>query len=533
MVAHDAAVQESLPLAYLDGRADSRERHGYFTFAGGANSHPESNAWKGSLISLARFVERSRSAPARSDRFEKTLWLSSSACPSDGDADELWSDGEPLRGYQVGTHLSDSGAVIHHSVMHPCYSVFPLFSRLQTHEFALHFDQPYPPEANRREDLILSTLLSFVVGGRIMYPAGQDWPRWIYGQCYLAPVLAHQQCTSGRDLSRYLQPAVEILLREARGRQPRLLGHRFEDLESHHRWQYDRYEADLAYALAFTAELVDRDPLPAPSPGPTSDTRFFEPLAQTAVARVDDTLVTVSARTLESPFQILLAAPASRDCVEWNNCGAYDIAIRYLPDLAEDRSILESYVPLPRNEFRATIRTVIGLSPQTDGLFALDTSVRALPGQGSVLVVHRLTALRHAVLTHVQLHCWRFSHGQSGLETLTFEDSDGRYEVVAGQAARHELSSHRLRLRAGPTLIVPASSPYRWRIRHEPAMIDPSRGFRWTEVCLPVPVDTSRRWTPGELVCEVPMIATLSATPGDFDHPDGTVHAFGEDIAFR
>jgi hypothetical protein len=530
IVAHDAAVQESLPLEYLDGRADSSERHGYFTSAGGSNSHPESNAWKGGLVSLARFALRSGAAPQGPQRVEKTLWLSSSACPSDADADESWGDGEPLRNYQVGTHLSDSGAVIHHGVLHPCYSVFPLFSRLQTHEFAQHFDQPYPSEAKRREDLILSTLLSFVVGGRIMYPAGQDWPRWIYGQCYLAPVLAHQQRTCGQDLSRYLQPAVEILLREARARPPHLLGQRFEELESRHRWHYDRYEADLAYALALTAELVDRESPAATSAAPSSDTGFFEAAAQTAVTRADETLVTASARTLASPFQVLLAAPSSKDCVEWNNGGGYDVGLRDLPDLAEDRSTFESYVPLPGHGFRATIRTAIGVSPQTDGLLDLHTVVRAFTAQGSVLVVHRLTARGHAVPTHVRLHCWRFAHGQSGLERLTFETSGDRYEVVPGQAALHDLAGNRLRVGAGPTLIVPAASRLRWQIRHDLSMTDPWRGFRWTEVCLPVPVDSSRRWTPGEVVGEIAVIATFSESVTDFFHQDGAVRAFGEDV---
>jgi hypothetical protein len=508
IVAHDAAVQASLPVSYLHGRADSDERHGYFTSEGGSNSHPESNAWKGSLLSLARFASPQSAQMAE---FERTLWLSSSTRQADAVPDDRWIDGEILQRYQMGTHLSDSGAVIHHGVMHPCYSVFALFSRLQTHEFARTFDQPYPAEAERYERLILSTLLHLVLGGRLVYPSGQDWPRWIYGQCYLAPVLAHQQRKLDTDLSPYLEPAIEILLREARPRQPRLLGPRFEHLEAHHRWHYDRYETDLAYALALTAEILERTPTPASALGSTPTARFYDPAAQTAMARSDDLLISVSARTLDAPFEILIATASTAECLEWTGCGAYRIGIRDLPDLGVDRSTLESHVPQPENGFDAIVRTVIGISPQTDGLLELITSVRALPEQRSVEVVQRLTALRHTTLTHLDLHCWRFSHGQSGLQDLHFTDGEGRYDVHPGEPAQHNPAGNVLRLHEGPTFLASC----RWRIRHAPDMTDPMTAARWTEVYIPVPVDPSRRFAPREVICEIPLVVTYSEPWGD------------------
>lgn len=530
IVAHDSAVQASLPLDYLDGRADSDERHGYFASIGGANSHPESNAWKGSLVSLARMMPSGTGRDGPTGDVEKTLWLSSSACPSDARSDKSWIDGHDLLRYQVGTHLSDSGAVIHHGVLHPCYSVFALFSRLQTHEFARYFGRPYPPECERREGLMLSTLLAFIVGGRMIYPSGQDWPRWIYGQCYLAPVLAHQQRKSGTDMSEYVNPAIDVLLREAEERPPRLLGRRFEHLEINHRWHYDRYEADLAYALALTAEIAESTPSLSSGTRPSRDAEFFDRSAQTALVRVNDTAITVSTRTLKAPFQILIVNPTSIGSLEWNGCGSYHIRMPDLPDLAGDTSMLESYVPSQGRGFRASIRTVLGLSPQTDGLLELRTIVRALPEQQAVAILHRLTVLRHATVSELHLHCWGFAHGQSGSETLSFTDEGRRCDVAPGRVAEYDFLGHRLRLQGGPTLVAPAAMPFRWRIRHDAAMSDPLRAFRWTEVYLPIPVDASVRWRPGQVICEVPIVATFSRVLEDITFENGTLHAFWEDV---
>lgn len=528
IVAHDAQVQSTLPSVYLDGRAESEERHGFFTSPGGVNSHPESNAWKGSLVSLARMAPETRSS-APTVGFERTLWLSSSACPADVGSAEVWIDGSALRQYQIGTHITDSGAVIHHGVLHPCYSVFALFSRLQTHEFSVRIGQPYPAECERREELLFSTLLKFIVGGRLLYPSGQDWPRWIYGQCYLAPVLAHQQRKSGRDLSAYLEPAVEALLREAHDRPRCLLGHRFERLAERNGWHYDRYEADLAYALALTVEIVDSTPSVSLSTEPTRDAWFHDAAAHTVLARVGDTAVTVSARTLETPFQILLANPANIEQVEWNGCGSYDAGIRDLPDLAEDRSTLESCVKIEHG-FRAVIRTLVGLSPQTDGLFELRTTVRAFPEQGAVAILHRMTTLRHAVLGHLDLHCWRVAHGQGNSTPLAFTSGAGRYDVTPGVVAEYLTDSNRLSVEGGVTLVAPSSTSLRWRVRHDSSMRDDWRAVRWSDVCLPIAVDGSRRWRPGEIVCEVPILASLCPDVDDIAMADGVLYSFGEEF---
>mgnify|MGYP003382039352 CR=1 FL=1 len=509
LVSHDALVQAQLPRDFLDGRADSVERHGFFTSEGGSNSHPESNAWKGSLVSLARMA-----APGFGDlllaEFERTLWLSSSACPSDSTSREAWTDGVDVLQYQVGTHLSDSGAVIHHGIMHPCYSVFALFSRMQTHEFAAHFGKPYPPEAARREELLLNTLLGLVVGGRLLYPAGEDWPRWVYGQCYLAPVLAHHQRLASRDLSAYLDPALDVLLREASDSPGRLLGRRFQQLQERQCWHFDRYETDLAYSLALAADILAETPDALQVDELTRDIWLHDESAQTIISRSSDTFVSVSARTMEAPFQVLLTDPATVDLLEWNGCGSYDLHIPDLPDLAKDAGTLESCRRTAGGGFDAVLRTLVGLSPQTDGLLELRTRVCARPSQAEVRIVHRVSALRHTRISELHLHLWRFSHGQSGFRELLFTGSGGSCLVVPGQDADHLVRGGALDVPGGLRLVARGAHAEGWRVHHDAvAMTEASRGLRWTEASLPVHVDPTVRWRPGDLVCEVPVVASL------------------------
>jgi hypothetical protein len=55
------------------------------------------------------------------------LWASSFAMPED-DTSDIELDGKPLSSLINGSHLTETGAVIHHQFLHPCYMTFSLLS---------------------------------------------------------------------------------------------------------------------------------------------------------------------------------------------------------------------------------------------------------------------------------------------------------------------------------------------------------------------------------------------------------------------
>lgn len=408
IIVRDAEIQSYLPAQFHVGDAHSNERHGYFTSKGGVNSHPESNSWKASLLTVGRLFGASID-----EEREQDLWLSSFLSPAEVAEQERWGDIE-LWKQPFGTNLTDSGLVVHHGIVHSDYMVFPLLSRIQTFEVCEHFGAPYPDAAARSETKVLGVLEDLILGGRLFYPGGQDWPRWIYGQSYLPVVLLGYFKRGLLRRPNQLGDVLASLEAELSEKDGSLLGFRFEDLYKKQRWHFDRYECDVAFAASSVISLLGELTSFETEGGDKENRIIVEEQAQTLVSRTSKSIVSVSARTLSQRFQVSYMTPQTAEFCEWESNLSASIELLDLPDLSYESTSFEIIRSGLDGSFQVELVSSHGVSPQSKPLIQVSTVVDFNSSDDKLILWQRAIVLRYCRVNSVSFFVQRIPFGRSG-----------------------------------------------------------------------------------------------------------------------
>ncbi|MFC2076655.1 hypothetical protein ACFLT7_06185 [candidate division KSB1 bacterium] len=329
-IIHDADVQCGLDLRNFDGNARDI----------GEGTSLESHSWKASLLTLARCLFPDHPHYDTWLKREIILWASSFAVPGD---DELPDkiDGYRLKDIVRGSHLTPSFVGNHHGFTHPGYMTWPLLSRVTAREWAARYNNSLPQAAARHEKEVFQRLLGFYDSGRLVYPAGQDWPRWIYAQAYFLPVILHYRLRQGDDYP-YL-PLIANELMDTRRRDAdasadggqasgRLLP--FYDDRA---FEFHRYETDMVASAAIADLMLTRHPQTNDEKSSKNllitqtTSTFEEPLCDLIYQKNNSRITAVSWRAHGGPVQITCLPLGSSHLAEWQGNGAPEFKLENLP----------------------------------------------------------------------------------------------------------------------------------------------------------------------------------------------------------
>ncbi|MGI5820034.1 MAG: hypothetical protein ACOX9R_18265 [Armatimonadota bacterium] len=157
------------------------------------NSYPESNAWRANV--LARALLAHPSHPHASEWHESMIMHLANVFSVPADAeDESIIDGQRLCDLHVGANLHPNFALEHHGFFHPGYvnrTLLSLFSAAYAFEDA---GREAPQLLLRHVPEVWNVQRRLLLwDGRLAYPAGDDYPRYCWGQLYLLPALVFIQ----------------------------------------------------------------------------------------------------------------------------------------------------------------------------------------------------------------------------------------------------------------------------------------------------------------------------------------------------
>lgn len=557
-VAHDAMVQTGLGLQNFDGSAQEEV---------GKKSHPESNAWKAALLTLARGLCVDHPQKDAWQQREMRLWASSFAIPGDEQNEEMIQShsGSHSTSYRVkdlviGNHLTPSYTVIHHRFIHPCYYIFSLLPRTMAATYAGRLGIDYPHAAARHEAKVFARLLELTMHGRVIYPAGQDWPRWVYGQAYLLPMLAHRMVADGVDYTSLIDSLIATRLQDANvcSGQSMIL-HRFGNLLHDHPWTAHRYETDMIASLVWTVDLLSEAPaVPGREAQATEkfDMRCHEPLGQTVYERRDDGFFAMSTRAHAGPLQLTALPVNNPDLLEWRSNGSMTAKLRgaAMPEYVEQgQSRLQLMEPqgfCGRTELHFGGGPSLNLNP---ALYTGRVVALAMKDRPIMLVHQQLISNSHGYVDRINLHVWRIAQSIHNHCHRVITSEDVSHDVETDQEIELSINSPwvcvdgSLCLSLLP-LDVPASgssfnaqmaTPLKWRLRqtaqgHQATRL-PTSGAAWLELSLQIDQASAARTRMNELLTSCGLAVSLDGKPVtgrctttadavDF-HLDGMSHA--------
>lgn len=507
-VVHDADVQCMLPLRSFDGTAEE---------AGRKHSRPESNAWKASLLTLARGLLPDHPHAGRWREREERLWASSFATPEDGRSDTRLG-GRPLRELVIGSHLTPANVVIHHGFLHPCYMVFPLLSRMQAARFCARFGVDYPEAAAHREAAVMARLEQFILPGRLFYPAGKDWPRWVYGQAYLLPLLAHRTIADGAGYGDAIADLVRTRQRDAaESPDGSLILHRSPLLLERQAWDAHRYESDMAASLVQTLRIMEeragggrRPPQPQEAAAPL----YSEPLAKTVVLRRPQAIFAASGRAYDGPVQITLTSAANPHLLEWRGNGSLRFDLLGLPRARNEMHLVDHALREEDDGFSAHFRVQGGATTFNGPVLQGDILARVMPGRDALYVYQRVTAMGHGEVACVDLHTWRLAQEihNANMRRLSggMTEQDVPARTLVDAVWPHELlsidNSFHLRLEKGAS----------WSLAQPATRQDDTKGMSWLEVFRRADLPSPLRVAPEQHIAEAGLTASIEDIPGPF-----------------
>ncbi len=178
-------------------------------------SYPESNAWRANI--LGRAILNDPDHPHAGNWEESMLTHLANALSVPADADDHSQVGNHrLSDLHAGANLHPSFALEHHGFFHPGYVGRALLSLFSA---AYAFDDAgveRPPLLLRNVPEVWDVQRRLLLwDGRLAYPAGNDYPRYVWGQLYMLPVLAFIRHEYDDPVAAWSEDRLtEILVRE-------------------------------------------------------------------------------------------------------------------------------------------------------------------------------------------------------------------------------------------------------------------------------------------------------------------------------
>ncbi|MGC9319732.1 MAG: hypothetical protein ACP5KN_16995 [Armatimonadota bacterium] len=178
-------------------------------------SYPESNAWRACVLARALLISPDHDSAQQWREAMLTYLANSLSVPSDADDDTVY-DGRPLSEWHAGANLHPSYALEHHGFFHPGYVNRALLSLISAWAAFREAGEEPPELLLRNVPEVWNVQRRLLLwDGRLAYPAGNDYPRYCWGQLYLLPVLAFMDHYYGDELAREAEAALaRSLIRE-------------------------------------------------------------------------------------------------------------------------------------------------------------------------------------------------------------------------------------------------------------------------------------------------------------------------------
>ncbi len=501
-VIHDADVQTKLNISNFDGEAEENKKA----------SHPESNAWKACLLLLARHLSPQNANVSKWHALENRLWVSSFARPMDENNQEKIND-KMIKELTIGNHITNSYNIVHHGFLHPCYMIFPLLSRMQAARFSSKFNQPYPKEAGFHEEEVLARLTPFILNGRVIYPAGQDWPRWSYGQFYLLPILIFRKLNLGQDFTEEINGLIQTRETDASSSNNNsFVIHRYGALLDKSAWEAHRFESDAAASLVQAIQILKSEPkLKQNISKSIAEPICYEPLAKTAYLTRDSKFFSMSARACEGPGQLLAVNKKNPHLLEWRNNGCPQaIRLHGIGGLKKDVIENDRFQLLENKSLACYFEIQHSKESYKLPSFKMLVNAAILPENDIMLVRQKIVANCYTATSKISMHVWRFTQSphNNWQRKITFQN--GILNLNAKTIINQEIKSPWVCIDNDLCLTLPKNqSNQSWFItqgNHQ----DDNTGISWFEIFVKVAIEPQTKYAPHQIIGDSAIIVSFA-----------------------
>jgi hypothetical protein len=506
-VVHDADVQTQLNINNFDGEAEENKKA----------SHPESNAWKACLLLLARYLAPSNANVSKWQELENRLWVSSFARPFDEKNTEK-INGKSIQELVFGNHITNTFNIVHHGFLHPCYMIFPLLSRLQAARFSTKFAMPYPNEAAFHEEEVLARLTPFIMNGRVIYPAGQDWPRWSYGQFYLLPILIYRDLNLGQDFSEEIKGLIHTRETDAsHSNNSSFVIHRYGELLNKSAWEAHRFESDAAASLVQAIQILKTQTKNQQKKSKTfAEPICFEPLAKTAYLKRKSSFFSMSARACEGPSQLLAINEKDPHLLEWRNNGCPQaIRLHGIGSLKKD--VIEN------DRFQlmgdSTIASYFEIQHSKESYklpsFKMLVNAAVLPDNDIMFVKQKVIANCYSAASKISMHVWKFTQSphNNWQRKITFQN--GEINLNSKIVIEQEIKSPWVCVDNDFYLTLPKNQPHQSWFITQGNHHDDNTGISWFEIFVKVTTNPQTKYIPQQLIGESAITVSFTKQPMD------------------
>lgn len=503
-VIHDADVQTQLNLNNFDGEAEEIKK----------SSHPESNAWKACLLLLARALAPLHKNASKWQTLENRLWISSFARPMDQSNQEKIND-QKIMDLTIGNHITDTFNIVHHGFLHPCYMIFPLLSRLQAARFSKKFNLPYPKEAAHHEEEVLARLTPFILNGRVIYPAGQDWPRWSYGQFYLLPILIYRNLVFGQDFTDEINGLIQTRQIDASySHNSSFVIHRFGELLNKSAWEAHRFESDAAASLIQSIQIIKAAPnITQNRPKTIANAICFEPLAKTAYLTRGTKFFSMSARSYEGPGQLLAINAKNPHLLEWRKNGCPQVVrLNGIGSLKKDIIENDRFNLIDNKTLACYFEMQHSKENYKLPSFKMTVNAAVLPDSDTMFVRQKITANCFTTASKISMHVWRFTQSPHNhwRRKITFQN--GALEINAKDIVNQEIKSNWVCVDSDLFLTLPSNQTHQtWYISQNNYQ-DDNTGVSWFEIFVKVSTDEQIKYAPNQIVGDSAIIISFNPT---------------------
>lgn len=411
------------------------------------SSFPESNAWRANVLGRA-LLAQPRHEHAALWRESMTMHLVNAlSVPADAEVEDEVA-GRPLRAWHAGANLHPHFAMEHHGFFHPGYVNRALLSLMSA--WYAHVDAGAEPPALLLRHVpevwdVQRRLLLW--DGRLAYPAGDDYPRYCWGQLYLLPVLSFMRNEFGDEVAAEAEARASALLldEQAENEDGSFFGARLaewrREIESPDGLPprspapsvYYRTQVDAPFYLGLAAWWGERTPSVPAGATAFADRHapFAEPDCGLVFHRGERRFASWSWNAHRSRAQGLVIPEGGDHLVEWegNLVSRYQVRGR-----DSDRRVLGHSEHLFPGGF-----ATIGRLSDCDGAILQQIAFIALPDQRTCLRVARSTALADCQPLLVESLCLNLANDRFNGGRRAVSSHDGVLEVAGPGEARAEI----------------------------------------------------------------------------------------------
>ncbi len=295
----------------------------------GRKSNSESNSWTAAMLARAAVTMPGSPHAGRWLRAASLFWTNALSAPQD-EWDPTVVDGQSRSAWFVGANLGPHYTLEHHGFFHPGYYVWSLWPMCTALLGFRRAGRPPLQAATHHFAECLDVIKRLMLTeGRLAFPAGADWPQYLYGQAFLIAVCEFAARANGDAQAAWMADSLRANLafeQEGNG-DGSFVSRRLGAFLRYEPIAFYRYDSDGACVAALSAAFCDD--LPAP-PRPVSEAEFLrrtsgqliEPAIGLAVTRGPTRFASVSFNANISKFQSLVI-PAGGGHLLRHSCNGY------------------------------------------------------------------------------------------------------------------------------------------------------------------------------------------------------------------